>query len=306
MQRFVIAIHGGAGDDPVTGMTPVLKEAYHHALGKIVDEGYEMLRKGGNALDAVEHVMRLLEDCPLFNAGRGAAFTETGTHEMDAAMMCGRRLRAGSVASISSVKNPICLARKVLENTKHVMLVGKGAEMFAKEMNIELMPDDYFYTEHKYVQWTREKEQQGTPGNINEHGTAGAVALDMNGDLAAATSTGGLTNKKPGRVGDSPIIGAGTYASNDSCAVSCSGDGEFMMRTVAAHEVASLLRYRDYPIAQACEEVVFRRLDPFGGDAAIMGLDRNGNFHYSFNTKRFYRGWKSSDGNCGTAIYRDS
>lgn len=308
MRRIVIAIHGGAGGDPATGMTPEMQEAYHYELDRAVNAGYSILEKGGTSLDAVETSMRMLEDCPLFNAGRGSAFAENGTHEMDASIMCGSTLRAGGIAAVRNVKNPICLARKVLEHTKNVLIVGRGAEQLAREMNMEFMPEDYFYSEHKYLQWIRARElakhlKANAPA---EYGTAGAVALDMRSNLAAATSTGGLTNKRLGRVGDSPIIGAGTYASNDSCAVSFSGDGEFIMRTVAAHEVAAMIKYKGYRIDEACDEVVFGMLDSFGGDAAAMGLDRNGNFHYSFNTKRFYRAWRTSDGNFGTAIYRDS
>lgn len=308
MQKLVIAIHGGAGDDPVTGMTPVLKEAYHHALTTATNAGYEVLAQGGSAIDAVETALRYLEDSPLFNAGRGSAFTDKGTHEMDAAIMCGRTLRSGAIAAVKHIKNPITLARSVMEFGRHLYLVAHGAEEFAQRMNMERMPEDYFYAEHKYVQWKEIADQQkaGISPAIRDHGTAGAVALDRNGDLAAGTSTGGLSNKMEGRVGDSSVIGAGTFADNTSCAVSCSGTGEYMIRTVAAHELSSLVKYAGHSVTGACRHLIWERLDQYGGDAGIMALDAYGNFHFEFNTKRFYRGWRTSDGHFGTAIYKDS
>jgi L-asparaginase / beta-aspartyl-peptidase len=304
MNKIVLAIHGGAGSDPPTGMTQQLKADYHHALGEATSRGYSVLEKGGTAIDAAEASLRYIEDCYLFNAGRGSSFTEKGTHEMDAAIMCGKTLRAGAVAAVRYVKNPVTLARTVMENAKHLFIVGRGAENIARETGIELMPDDYFYAEHKYVQWKNEQAREAIGMRAKDHGTAGAVALDSYGNLAAATSTGGLTNKMEYRVSDSALIGAGTYADNASCAVSCSGDGEYFIRTVAAHEIASLVRHCRMSVEEACFSVLREKLDPFGGDAGIMALDAKGNLSYAFNTPRFYRGWRCSDGSSGTAIYR--
>lgn len=308
MKKLVLGIHGGAGADPATGMTPHMRAEYHHSLEKATSTGYSVLEKGGTAIDAVEAALRFIEDCPLFNAGRGSSFSEKGTHEMDAAMMCGKTLRAGAVAAVRYVKNPITLARLVMEKGKHLFMVSRGAENMAREAGLEFMLNDYFYAEHKYVQW--KQAQELVAGNARhlaaDHGTAGAVALDRYGNLAAATSTGGLTNKMEYRVSDSAMIGAGTYADNKSCAVSCSGDGEYMIRTVASHEIASLIRHSGLSLKEACHIVLHERLNPFGGDAGIMALDAKGNLHYAFNTPRFYRGWKTSDGYSGTAIYKEA
>lgn len=306
MRKLAIAIHGGAGGDPVNGMTPELKRDYHYNLERATSIGYNILEQGGFSLEAIEAALRYIEDCPLFNAGRGSSYTSAGTHEMDAAIMCGTTLRVGAVAAVKRVKNPITLAKTLMERGKHLFMVSRGAEEFAQSMNIEFMPEDYFHSENKYAQWKllREQEAQGKKNAAKDHGTAGAVALDSKGNLAAGTTTGGLTNKWPGRVGDSPLIGSGTFA-NDICAVSCSGDGEYMIRTVAAHSVAMLMEVGGLALRDACERMVFQKLDPFGGDAAIMGMDSKGNFTYAFNTPRFYRGWRTSDGHAGTAIYKD-
>lgn len=306
MRKLAIAIHGGAGGDPVNGMTPELKREYHYNLGYATDLGYDILERGGSSIEAIEAALRYIEDSPLFNAGRGSSYTSAGTHEMDAAIMCGTTLRVGAVAAVKRVRNPITLARTLMERGKHLFMVSRGAEEFALSMNLEFMPEDYFHSENKYAQWKllREQEAKGKKNATKDHGTAGAVALDSKGNLAAGTTTGGLTNKWPGRVGDSPLIGAGTFA-NELCAVSCSGDGEYMIRTVAAHSVAMLMDIGEMPLEEACDTVVFERLDPYGGDAAIMGMDRSGNLVYSFNTPRFYRGWRTSDGIAGTAIYKD-
>jgi L-asparaginase / beta-aspartyl-peptidase len=307
MSKLAIAVHGGAGGDPVTGMTPAKREAHHKALREATLAGYRMLESGAPALDAVEASMRALEDCPLFNAGRGAAFTRSGIHEMDAAIMCGRTLRAGAVAAVRNIKNPIALARVVMDECPHLFMVSKGAEDLARAAGLEFMPHEYFYSEHKYVQWQRENELRaaGEERMAKEAGTAGAVALDRDGNLAAATSTGGLSNKLEYRVGDTPVIGAGTYARNDSCAVSCSGDGEYMIRLAAAHEVSALVRHLKMGIEEACSRVL-DELRSFKGDAGIVALDKDGRLTFAFNTKRFYRGWKTSDGDFGTAIYKDS
>lgn len=305
MRKFAIAIHGGAGADPATGMTHRMKIEYHVALRQATNIGYSVLEEGGTALDAVEAALRSLEDCALFNAGRGASFTETGFHELDAAIMCGRTLQAGAVAAVRRVKNPITLARAIMESCKHLFMVGRGAEEIARDLKLEIMPDDYFYAEHKYVQWKQQQSTAEQYQKVSDHGTAGAVALDQYGNLAAATSTGGLSNKTEYRVGDSAIIGAGTYANNLSCAISCSGDGEYFIRTVAAHEAASLVRYCGMSVKEACETVLNEELSRYNGDAGLMALDRQGNLHYAFNTHRFYRGWRTSDGYAGTAIYRE-
>lgn len=305
MKRFAIAIHGGAGADPATGMTHRMKIEYHYALRQATNLGYAVLENGGTSLDAVEAALRSLEDCPLFNAGRGASFTETGFHELDAAIMCGRTLKAGAVAAVRRVKNPITLARAIMNSCKHLFIVGRGAEEIARDLKLEIMPDDYFYAEHKYIQWKREQSMEKQYHEVTDHGTAGAVALDKYGNLAAGTSTGGLSNKTEYRVSDSAIIGAGTYANNRSCAVSCSGTGEHFIRTVAAHEVASLMKYGRMNVKEACETVLNEELNRYRGDAGLMAMDPEGNIFYAHNTLRFYRGWRTSDGKMGTAIYRE-
>jgi beta-aspartyl-peptidase (threonine type) len=309
MSKFGIAIHGGAGTILQSSMTPEKEQAYKQALQNAMDSGYLALKNGQSALDAVEIAVASLEDSPLFNAGKGSVFTAEGTHEMDASIMEGKHLNAGAVSSVKGVKNPIGLARKVMEKSGHVFLTGDGAETFAKQTNSEMAEPDYFFDQFRYDQW---QEVKGTDnfqldhatGKEQKFGTVGAVALDQEGNIAAATSTGGMTNKKFGRVGDSPMIGAGTYANNTTCAVSCTGSGEYFIRGVVAYDVSCLMEHKDLNLNQACEEVVQKRLLNIGGDGGLIAIDSKGNISLSFNTDGMYRGQKNSDGLDEVLIYK--
>jgi len=299
-----IAIHGGAGVITRSSMTPDEEAAYRADLGRALDAGYEVLASGGDSLDAVTAAVRLLEDSPLFNAGRGAVFNHEGINELDASIMDGRTLKAGAVAGVRHVRNPIELARRVMERSPHVLLAGAGAEEFALEQGLELVPRNYFFTERRWQQL--EKARAGDKlgaAALGYYGTVGAVALDSRGNLAAATSTGGMTNKRWGRVGDSPIIGAGTYADNASCAVSATGSGEFFIRSVLAHEISALIRYRGLPVAEATRQAVHGRLQDLGGDGGVIVVDRDGNVAMDFNTEGMFRGARDSKGRREIAIY---
>lgn len=300
MKKFSLAIHGGAGTLIKGQMTPEKEANYKNALKNALDAGFEILKKGGSALDAVEQAVIVLEDSPLFNAGRGSVFTSEGTHEMDASIMEGKDRMAGAVSLITGIKNPISLARKVMEKSEHVFLAGKGAMHFAEEMGFKLESPEYFYDEFRYNQW---QDIKGTDSFQLDHsvkkdekfGTVGAVACDKNGNLAAATSTGGMTNKKWGRIGDSPIIGAGNYADNRSCAVSCTGSGEFFIRGVAAYDVASMMRYGGLNLAEAAEKTVNQNLLEINGDGGLIAVDANGNISLPFNTEGMYRGGRTGN-----------
>ena len=290
-QRFAFAIHGGAGTILKSNMTPEVENAYREKLNEALMAGYEILKVGGSSLNAVESAIRLMEDSPLFNAGKGAVFTSEGTIELDASVMDGKTLRAGAVAGVKHVKNPISLARLVMEKSPNVLMVGDGAEAFAKEKGVELVPVEYFRTERRWqeLQRAREKEKQPVEQKIKANraldaeslevsafGTVGAVALDRQGNLAAGTSTGGKTNKKFGRVGDSPIIGAGTYANNRTCAVSGTGDGEYFIRSVVAYDVSAMMEYKGMPLKAAADSVI-EKVGNLGGTGGIIALDRDGN-----------------------------
>jgi len=299
-----IAIHGGAGVITRGSMTREEEEAYRRDLGRALDAGYELLASGGSGLDAVTAAVRILEDSPLFNAGRGAVFSHEGINELDASIMDGRTLEAGAVAGVTHIRNPIDLARMVMERSQHVLLAGEGAEEFALEQGVDLVPQNYFFTERRWQQL--EKARTGdrySAAEIGYYGTVGAVALDRHGNLAAATSTGGMTNKRWGRVGDSPIIGAGTYADNESCAVSATGSGEFFIRAVAAHEISSLMKYRGLALEEAAREVVQGKLKRIGGDGGIIAVDREGNIALEFNTEGMFRGARDSKGRREIGIY---
>jgi len=299
-----IAIHGGAGVITRGSMTREEEEAYRSDLGRALDAGYDVLESGGGSLDAVTAAVRILEDSPLFNAGRGAVFSHEGINELDASIMDGRSLEAGAVAGVTHIRNPIDLARLVMERSQHVLLAGEGAEEFALEQGMDLVPQNYFFTERRWQQL--EKARSGdrySAAEIGYYGTVGAVALDRRGNLAAATSTGGMTNKRWGRVGDSPIIGAGTYADNESCAVSATGSGEFFIRAVAAHEISSLMKYRGLALEDAAREVVQGRLKRIGGDGGIIAVDREGNVALEFNTEGMFRGARDSKGRREIGIY---
>ncbi|MEZ5032667.1 MAG: isoaspartyl peptidase/L-asparaginase [Saprospiraceae bacterium] len=293
MSTYSLAIHGGAGTILRSAMSPEKETAYTQALQAALHAGEEVLRQGGVALDAVVAAVSSLEDCPLFNAGRGAVFNAVGGHEMDASIMEGSNRMAGAVAGIQGIRNPIRLAREVMEHTEHVLLIGDGAMAFADARGSERMPADYFHDDFRYAQW---KEVQGTEAVQLDHtikdrkfGTVGAVALDVHGHLAAGTSTGGMTNKKFGRVGDSPVIGAGTWAWDRTCAISCTGSGEYFLRGVVAYDVSCLMEYRGLSLEAACQEVIHKRLLEIQGDGGLIAIDRQGNIALPFNTEGMYR-----------------
>ncbi|MFT6856402.1 MAG: beta-aspartyl-peptidase (threonine type) [Cyclobacteriaceae bacterium] len=309
MKNISLAIHGGAGTILKTQMTPEKEQAYKAALQEALDVGYNMLEKGLTAVDAVESAVSLLEDCPLFNAGKGSVFTSEGTHEMDASIMEGKFLNAGAVSSVIGVMNPVQLSRMVMEKSGHVFLSGNGAIQFAKKMDCEFREPDYFYDHFRYQQWLELKDTDGfqldhSKKKEEKFGTVGAVAMDLNGDLAAATSTGGMTNKQFGRVGDSSIIGAGNYANNATCAVSCTGSGEFFIRAVVAYDVSCLMEYKGLSLVDACKEVIQHRLPKIGGDGGLIAVDNQGNCVLEFNTAGMYRGQRNSNGRNQVAIYK--
>jgi beta-aspartyl-peptidase (threonine type) len=301
-EKAVLAIHGGAGTITRGSMTPEVEKQYRDGLEEALRIGHAVLARGASSIDAVEAAIRVMEDNPLFNAGKGAVFTHDGKNELDASIMEGKTRRAGSVAGVSIIRNPIAAARAVMEKSPHVMMIGRGAELFATKMGLEIVDPSYFWTERRWKALQRElqKEQQSKP-----IGTVGCVAVDKDGNLAAGTSTGGMTNKQYGRVGDAPIIGAGTYADNESCAVSATGHGEFFIRWTVAHDIAALVQYRGMSVRQAGDEVINRKLKAVGGEGGVIILDAKGNFAMPFNSEGMYRGWIGADGVPHTAIYKD-
>ena len=316
MQRFSIVIHGGAGTILKSDMTPELEEAYQVALGQALDAGYGVLEEGGSAVNAVKAAIVVLEDNVLFNAGRGSVFTKKGVQEMDAAIMDGSNLKAGSIAGVRNIRNPIELAAEVMNNSNHVFLSGKGANDFAIRQGIKLESDEYFFSQFRYDQWKEMRDSDNysldhTNQSINElmkdkkFGTVGAVACDINGSIAAATSTGGMTNKKYGRIGDSPLIGAGTYANNKTCAISCTGHGELFIRAVAAYDVSALMEYKNYSLQEAMNEVVNMKLVEMEGEGGMIGVDANGEVAMIFNSAGMYRASKSSSQETFIGIYKD-
>ena len=306
--KIALAVHGGAGTLAPELMTPVREKAYRAALELSLRRGYAVLKEGGTAIDAVEAAIRVLEDSPHFNAGKGSVFNADGQHEMDASLMSGMDLSAGAVAGVQNVKNPIGLARRVMDHSSHVLISGLGAFEFAHKQKVELEDDQYFFDQFRYDQW---KETAGTDVYRLDHsekekkfGTVGAVALDANGHLAAGTSTGGMTNKKWQRIGDSPIIGCGTYANDASCAVSCTGHGESFIRAVAAHDVHAIMAYKGLSLQEAVRVVVHEKLPPLDGDGGLIAVDRDGNIVLDFNCSGMYRGHVGTDGEFHTAIFR--
>jgi beta-aspartyl-peptidase (threonine type) len=317
LHPFGFVIHGGAGTIERSRMTPERERAYREKLTEALLAGHEVLKKGGGCLDAVVAAITLMEDSPLFNAGKGAVFTNAGTNELDTSIMDGRTLKAGAAAGLKHVKNPILLARLVMEQSPHVMMVGEGAEVFAKQKGLELVDPKYFYTEERWQQLQKAKEAEKAPPPkqsrlekelraYDEHkfGTVGAVALDRAGNLGAGTSTGGMTNKRFGRVGDSPIIGAGTYADNETCGVSCTGDGEYFIRASVAHEVTARMRYAGESVERAAAGAL-EKSAKLGGTGGLIALDRQGNFTMPFNTSGMYRGAVGPDGRPRVLIYKD-
>lgn len=289
-------------------MTPEKEEAYKSALKLALDLGYEQLEKGAAAIEAVTIAVTAMEDCSLFNAGRGSVFTATGSHEMDASIMDGKTLKAGAVSLITGIRNPIVLARDVMEKSEHVFLAGQGAMEFAEQLGYSLKPESYFYDEFRHQQWLDIKDSDTfqldhSAKKDTKFGTVGAVACDKEGSIAAATSTGGMTNKRFGRVGDSPMIGAGNYANNKTCGVSCTGSGEYFIRAVVAYDVSCLMEYKGMSLTDAANEVIHKRLAELGGDGGLIAIDNQGNMALSFNTEGMYRAWKASNGTTEIAIY---
>jgi beta-aspartyl-peptidase (threonine type) len=297
-QEWAIVIHGGAGVLTRAQMPPEMDKEYREALTVALNTGRKILAEGGTALEAVEKTINVMEDNPLFNAGKGAVFTHDGKNELDAAIMDGSNLAAGSVACVTDIKNPITAARYVMTKSEHVMLVGAGASQFAREQGLEIVPPSYFYTEKRYneLQEILKKEK---------YGTVGCCALDKNGNLAAGTSTGGMTNKRFNRVGDAPIIGAGTYANNNTCAVSATGHGEFFIRWTVAHDISALMEYKGLSLKEASELVVNVKLVKAGGNGGVICVDKSGNISMPFNSEGMFRGFATADGKEDVLIYKD-
>ena len=316
MQQFSLAIHGGAGTILKEDMTTELEQAYIKGLEESLAAGFAVLEEGGSAVNAVKAAIVVLEDNLLFNAGRGSVFTKKGLQEMDAAIMNGKDLAAGSVAGIRNIRNPIELAAEVMLNSNHVFLSGKGANDFAIKQGLKLEPDEYFFSQFRYDQWKEIRDSDNysldhTNKGLEElmkdkkFGTVGAVACDSNGNIAAATSTGGMTNKKYGRIGDSPLIGAGTYANNNTCAISCTGHGEPFIRAVAAHDVSCLMEYKGMNLEKAMNEVVNVKLVQMDGEGGMIGVDANGNVAMILNSAGMYRGMQNGSGKKYIGIYKD-
>ena len=316
MQKISIAIHGGAGTILKEDMSKELETAYRKGLQDALAAGYAVLANGGNAVTAVKAAVLYLEDDPLFNAGKGSVFTKKGLNELDAAIMDGRDLTAGAVAGVRNIRNPVELAEEIMLYSGHVFLSGKGANDFAIKRGIKLEPDEYFYSQQRYDQWreirdsdlyTLDHKSDKLVGTVKDKkfGTVGAVACDNDGNIAAATSTGGMTNKQYGRIGDSPMIGSGTYANNKTCAISCTGHGEVFIRAVAAYDVSCLMEYKSMGLKEACEEVVMNKLVSMKGEGGLIGMDAKGNAAMIFNSAGMYRGLKNSEGINEVGIYKD-
>lgn len=318
-QHYVMVIHGGAGTILKKNMTPEKEAAYIAALTKSLQSGYEVIKSGRSSLDAVEAAIHVMEDSPLFNAGKGAVFTHDGRNEMDAAVMDGKTLKAGAVAGVTVIKNPISAARAVMEKSEHVMMVGLGAEAFAKQAKLEIVDPKYFFTKERWEglqkaiqqdsvktvldHGSKKTQKLGTQNRDDKFGTVGAVALDKAGNLAAGTSTGGMTNKKYGRVGDSPIIGAGTYANNATAGISCTGWGEFYIRNVVAYDISAMMEYKKMSLAEASNAAI-EKVGKLGGDGGLIAMDQQGHVAMPFNTAGMYRGTVTADGKIEVFIYK--
>ncbi len=310
MSKYTIVIHGGAGTILKQDMTDEKEAAYKTALQDALNAGYNLLQKGQSAIDAVRAAVVSLEDNILFNAGRGSVFGKDGSQEMDASIMDGKNLMAGAVSAVRNIRNPVELAYTIMTQSQHVMLNGQGAYEFAKLHGLNTEPDGYFYSAFRHEQW---KQMQGSDEAVLDHnvvikenkfGTVGAAALDIHGNIAAATSTGGMTNKQFGRVGDSPIIGAGTYANNKTCAISCTGHGEPFIRAVTAYDVSCLMEYKGLSLEEAMDIVVHDKLMKIDGEGGMVGVDAKGNAAMVFNSEGMYRGMMGSDGKSEVAIYK--
>jgi beta-aspartyl-peptidase (threonine type) len=300
---YVLVIHGGAGTILKKNMTPEKEKAYREKLNEALQAGEQILKTGGSSLDAVTAAIVVMENSPLFNAGKGAVFTAEGKNEMDASIMDGKTLKAGAVASVRHIKNPILGARAVMEHTPHVLIIGEGAEEVVAKYGVELVDTSYFFTQSRWDYYQKVKKEKE---EAEKHGTVGAVALDKHGNLAAATSTGGMTWKMKGRVGDSPVIGAGTYADNNTCAVSATGHGEYFIRYAVTYDITALMKYKGYTLQQAADEVIMHKLKDVGGDGGIIAVDKDGNISMTFNTPGMFRGYVTSDGKSGVGIYSNN
>ncbi len=317
LENFGIIIHGGAGTILKENMSDSLEAAYKAKLKEAISVGYEILKNGGTSLEAVTHTINVMEDSPLFNAGKGAVFTHDGSNELDASIMDGSTLNAGAVAGVKHIKNPIDLARDVMQKSEHVMLYGAGAEKFAQTLGYKMMDTSYFYTQNRYkaLQRVLEKERMENENKVSfedpfiknsKFGTVGCAALDKLGNLAAGTSTGGMTNKRWNRIGDAPIIGAGTYANNATCAVSSTGWGEYFIRSVVAYDISALMEYKGMSLHDAAKEVVQKKVPALGGDGGIVAIDKDGNVAMEFNTSGMYRATMNSEGELVIGIYKDN
>lgn len=311
---FAIAIHGGAGTIHRKAITPEQETAFRDGMAASIEAGYRILADGGSALDAVVQAVFVMENNPIFNAGKGSVFTHDGVNEMDACVMDGATRAVGAVANVRCIANPILLARMVMEKSKHVLLAGDGAEEFAVANGVTLVEPGYFFTQHRWDQlqqmlkWEAATQSQGVRLDHSpdpNKGTVGAVALDSRGNLAAATSTGGMTNKRYGRIGDTPIAGAGNYADNETCAVSATGVGEFVIRAVLSHDISAVMAYQHKSLAEACEIAVMEKLKALGGSGGVVAVDKQGNIAMPFNSEGMYRGFRHSDGRFETAIFED-
>lgn len=300
--KFGIVIHGGAGKIVKGSMSPEREAEYTAKLNEVLATGYKILSEGGSSLDAVQSVIKLMEDSPLFNAGKGAVLTEKGVAELDASIMDGKTLAAGAVAGIKHVKSPITLARLVMEKSPHVMMIGDGAEEFAKQNDLEMVENEYFITKERWESYQKALKREEEKKKIEKHGTVGAVALDKSGNIAAGTSTGGMMMKKFGRVGDAPIIGAGTYANNNTCGVSATGHGEYFIRIGVAKDISSLMEYKGMKLEDASEAVI-KKVGNLGGTGGVIALDKNGNVAMPFNTEGMYRGYYMSGGKPVVLMY---
>ena len=315
--NIVLVVHGGAGTILKSQMDAGKEQAYKTAISEALEKGYEILYNGGSSVDAVEAAIRILEDNPLFNAGKGAVFANSGKNELDASIMNGQTLEAGAVAGVTTIKNPVSAARAVMEKSSHVMMAGAGAEAFAQKQGLTIVDPSYFFTKERWEALQRTKREDSLNAKAGKKdnsavvktdpkfGTVGAVALDKQGNLAAATSTGGMANKRYGRIGDSPVIGAGTYANNATCAVSCTGWGEFFIRLVMAKTVSDMMEFGKMSLRQATEEMIMKRLPALGGDGGLIAVDREGNISFPFNTAGMYRGYIKKDGIKVINIYKN-
>lgn len=297
-QEWAIVIHGGAGGITKENITPAMDKQFRESLMEALNIGRKILSQGGSSTDAVEQTIRTMEDNPLFNAGKGAVFTHDGRNELDAAIMDGSNLAAGAVAGVTDIKNPITAARRVMTNSPHVMLAGAGASQFAREQGLEIVSPSYFFTDKRYNELQEILKRE-------KNGTVGCCALDKYGNLAAGTSTGGMSNKRYNRIGDSPVIGAGTYANNNTCAVSATGHGEYFIRLTVAHDISALMEYKGLTLKEASELVVNYKLVKAGGSGGVICIDRSGNISMPFNSTGMFRGFASADGKEGIFIYKD-